>query len=122
MIKKIIIIADKKYSYVKSMQQFLEDYGYDILIAYGGLSGFNMARDKKPDLILLDSMLSGVNGFQICSLLKFDKKYENVRIIIMSDSNDTKSKNLTRISEADGYIEKPIDYDNLIRKIKQLEY
>ncbi len=121
MIKKIIIIADSKSSFINSIQQVLEEQGFDILVAYDGVSGFNMARDVKPDLILIDSILSGFNGYQICSLLKLDIKYENIHIIIMTDKNDRKSRILTSSSEADGYLEKPIDFKILIDRIRQFD-
>jgi DNA-binding response OmpR family regulator len=121
MIKKILIIADSQHSYINSIQQVLEEQGFDILVAYDGVSGLNMARDVKPDLILIDSILSGFNGYQICSLLKLDIKYEDVHVIIMTDKNDRKSRILTSSSEADGYLEKPIDFQMLIDRIRQLE-
>ena len=121
MIKKILIIADSKHSYIDSIQQVLEEQEFEILVAYSGVSGFNMARDIKPDLVLIDSMLSGFNGYQICSLLKLDIKYEDIRIIIMTDKNDRKSRILVGSSEADGYLEKPIDFQMLIDRIRQLE-
>jgi DNA-binding response OmpR family regulator len=121
MVKEIIIIADSKHSYINSIQQVLEEQEFEILVAYSGVSGFNMARDIKPDLVLIDSMLSGFNGYQICSLLKLDRKYEDVHVIIMTDKNDRKSRILTSSSEADGYLEKPIDFQMLIDRIRQLE-
>ncbi|MFC1527904.1 PleD family two-component system response regulator [Candidatus Neomarinimicrobiota bacterium] len=121
MIKKILIIADSKHSYIDSIQQVLEEQEFEILVAYSGVSGFNMARDIKPDLVLIDSALSGFNGYQICSLLKLDIKYEDIRIIIMTDKNDRKSRILVGSSEADGYLEKPIDFQMLIDRIRQLE-
>ncbi len=121
MIKKILIIADSQHSYINSIQQVLEEQEFEILVAYSGVSGFNMARDIKPDLVLIESMLSGFNGYQICSLLKLDIKYEDVHVIIMTDKNDRKSRILTSSSEADGYLEKPIDFQMLIDRIRQLE-
>ena len=121
MIKKILIIADSQHSYINSIQQVLEEQAFEILVAYSGVSGFNMARDIKPDLVLIDSMLSGFNGYQICSLLKLDIKYKDVHVIIMTDKNDRKSRILTSSSEADGYLEKPIDFRILIDRIRQFD-
>ena len=121
MVKRIIIIADSKHSYINSIQQVLEEQGYETLVSYDGVSGFNMVRDVKPDLVLIDSMLSGFNGYQICSLIKLDIKYEDVSIIIMTDKNDRKSRTLTSSSEADGYLEKPIDFKILIDRIRQFD-
>ena len=121
MVKRIIIIADSKHSYINSIQQVLEEQGYETLVSYDGVSGFNMVRDVKPDLVLIESMLSGFNGYQICSLIKLDIKYEDVSIIIMTDKNDRKSRTLTSSSEADGYLEKPIDFKILIDRIRQFD-
>ena len=121
MVKKIIIIADSKHSYINSMQQVLEEQGYEILIAYDGVFGLNMVRDVKPDLVLIDSKLSGFNGYQICSLIKLDTKYEDIHVIIMTDENDRKRRILTSSCEADGYLEKPIDFNILVDRIRYVD-
>ena len=71
---KIIVIADKKKSYKDAIYQYLIELGYDLKVIYDALDGFNTIREENPDLVLIESALSGFNGFQICSLLKYDIK------------------------------------------------
>jgi len=120
MIKKIIIIADRKQPYIDSMWQVLEGHGYEILVAYDSLEGFNMTVAEKPDLVLIDALLSGVNGYQICSLLKCDIKYEDILVVILSEGDGNKYQQLANNSGADGILGKPIDINELLGIIQSL--
>lgn len=120
MIKKIIIIADRKQPYIDSMWQVLEDHGYEILVAYDSLEGFNMTVAEKPDLVLIEALLSGVNGYQICSLLKYDIKYEDILVVILSEGDGNKYQQLANNSGADGILGKPININELIGIVQSL--
>ena len=83
---KIIIIADGKKSNIDSINQYLIEHGSEVIVAYDSLDGFNLARSEKPDLVLIEAVLSGFNGYQLCSLLKYDIKYEDIVVVILSDN------------------------------------
>lgn len=100
----------------------MNDHGYEVKIMYDGLDGFNLVREEKPDLVLIESALSGFNGFQICSLLKFDIKYEDIIIIILSDNSSDREKQLADSSGADGILTTPIDLNELMGILKTIEF
>ena len=120
MTSKIIIITDGKKSSIDSVYQYLIEHGYEVFVAYDGIDGFNLVRKEKPDLVLIDAMLSGYNGYQICSLLKFDIKYEDIVVVILSDGDGRKYQQLAGISGADGILLKPIDLNELMGIVRSL--
>lgn len=122
MTSKIIIIADKKNAAIDSIYQYLLDHGYEVKVVYDGLDGFNLVREEKPDLVLIESALSGFNGFQICSLLKYDIKYEDIIIIILSDTSSDREKLLADSSGSDGILSTPIDLNELLGIVKTLDF
>jgi len=120
MTSKIIIITDGKKASIASIYQYLIEYGYEVLVAYDGIDGFNLVRKEKPDLVLIDAVLSGYNGYQICSLLKFDIKYDDIIVVILSDGDGHKYQQLAKNSGADGILLKPIDLNELMGIVKSL--
>ena len=122
MTSKIIIIADKKKASIDAIYQYLIDHGYDIKVVYDGLDGFNLVREEKPDLVLIESALSGFNGYQICSLLKYDIKYEDIITIILSDISSDREKILAESSGSDGILTTPVDLNELLGIVKTIDF
>ncbi len=122
MTTKIIIIADGKKSNIDSINQYLIEHGYEVLVAYDGLDGFNLARSEKPDLILIEALLSGFNGHQICSLLKYDIKYEDITVVILSNGAGAKEQQLADSCGADGVLSTPVDLDELMGIVKSINF
>ena len=120
MTSKILIITDGKSANIESIYQYLVEHGYEVLVAYDGIEGFNMARNEKPDLVLIDASLSSVNGYQICSLLKFDIKYEDIVVVILTDGDGPKYRQLADNSGADGILVKPIDLSELMGIVRSV--
>ena len=69
----VILVIDDELDVVKLIEYNLKDAGFKTLSALDGESGLQMARDHKPDLIILDLMLPGVDGKDVCKELKKDK-------------------------------------------------
>ena len=122
MTNKIIIIADGKKSNIDSINQYLVEHGYEVLIAYDGLDGFNLARNEKPDLILIEAVLSGFNGYQICSLLKYDIKYEDIVIVILTDGTRAKEQQIADRCGADGILTTPVNLDELMGIVRSINF
>ena len=122
MTSKIIIIADKKRASIDAIYQYLIDHAYDVKVVYDGLDGFNLVREEKPDLVLIESALSGFNGYQICSLLKYDIKYEDIITIILSDISSDREKLLAETSGADGILTTPVDLNELLGIVKTIDF
>lgn len=119
--KNILIIDDEKF-FIEPVSLILKKYGYEVNFALDGINGLHRARTENPDLILLDLMLPGINGYQLCSLLKFDSKYKDIPIIIISAKDSENMRFLVEKSGADYMLAKPIDLELLLQKVEKLIY
>ena len=114
--KKILIIEDEP-DLCKIYRLRLESK-YEIIVAQDGMEGLEKARHEKPDLILLDLMLPKLGGMQVCRLLKFDEKYRNIPILIVTARGQITDKEMMTKMGANDYIIKPFKTEELIRKIE----
>lgn len=82
--KKILFIEDE-FSLQKTLGEFLRKEGYEVISALDGESGLRMAKDKLPDLILLDLILPKKHGLEVLKELKEDKKTKEIPVIILTN-------------------------------------
>jgi DNA-binding response OmpR family regulator len=113
-----ILIVDDEPDLVETIRFSLELEGYNVLVASNGEEGLNLARQEKPDLILLDLMLPKLDGYKVCRLLKFDERYKHIPILMLTAKTQEKDKILGKETGANEYITKPFDMDELMAKIK----
>jgi DNA-binding response OmpR family regulator len=119
MSKKRILIVDDEPDLLETVQINLEIEGYECLVAYDGFRGFERARKEKPDLIILDVMLPGMNGYKVCRLLKFDEKYKHIPIIMLTAETQDKDRQTGQETGADFYMTKPFSADKLLAKVRE---
>ncbi|MGH8014856.1 MAG: response regulator [Candidatus Zixiibacteriota bacterium] len=115
--KNILIIEDEK-DIAELLRVNLSKEGYNVLSANSGEDGMAMARAQSPDLILLDLMLPGADGFEVCRTLKSEDKTANVPIIMLT----AKSEDIDIVTGlevgADDYITKPFNTKVLVARIR----
>jgi two-component system response regulator MtrA len=113
---RILIIEDNA-----DTRRFLEAMlakDFEVICAENAVIGIEYARNKAPDLILLDIMLPILSGYDACSLLKKDEKTKGVPIIFLSAKNSVPDITHGLTTGADDYIPKPFDYKELLARIK----
>ena len=115
---KKILVVDDEVDLVKTIQFALEAEGYQVLASYNGEDALNQSRKESPDLILLDIMLPKLDGYKVCRLLKFDKQYKHIPILMLTAKTQQKDRLLGMETGADEYITKPFDMEELTEKIK----
>ena len=120
MAKKRILIVEDERQMVEMMKMRLEANDYEVLAAYDGQEGLDMAKKEKPDLIILDLMLPKMNGYKVCGLLKKDARYAKIPIMIFTAKAQEEDKKLGEEVGADGYLTKPFEPETLLNKIKEL--
>jgi DNA-binding response OmpR family regulator len=116
--KKTILIIEDEPDLLQLATLRLEKSGYEVAAALNSKQAFDLIAEKTPDLILLDLLLSGERGEEICKRLKSDSKLKKIPIIIFSASACDISVKLEE-TQADDYIIKPFDTDELLGKIKK---
>ena len=118
--KKRILIVEDNPTFQKMLKLRLESNGYDVIAASDGLEGLSMARKEKPDLIILDLMLPGMNGHQIARLLKFDRRFQDIPIIMLTSRDLDNDAALAKQCGADAFIVKTTKAAILLEVIKKL--
>ena len=116
--KKVVMIEDSK---VLGTALFgaLKVEGVDVHWAKNGVEGVALAKQVKPDLILLDLMLPKLSGFEVCKLLKTDNATWRIPVVIMSTLTDEESRTRAKESGADHFIAKPYDLAATLAEIKK---
>lgn len=114
--KKTVLIVEDEKNIVDIIRFNLQRTGYNTLEAYDGEAGLAMAREKKPDLILLDVMMPKMMGFDVCRALRAEG--DNVPVIILTAREEEEDKILGLEIGADDYITKPFNPLELIARVK----
>ena len=81
--KKILIVDDEP-NIVIPLQFLMEQNGYGTLVAQSGEEALEMISKEKPDLVLLDIMLPGVDGFEVCEIIRLNPEWRNTRVIFLT--------------------------------------
>jgi DNA-binding response OmpR family regulator len=116
MSKKILAVDDDN-DILDVIKIILEDEGYEVFTLANGKYVFDVVEEKIPDLILLDVMLGGLDGRDICRALKEHEEYKKIPVVMISASHNL--NNLLLMPGApDNFLAKPFDIDRLIDMVK----
>jgi len=119
MAKKILIIEDE-IAFIKSMESVLRDK-YDVLSAGSGKEGLERAKKEKPDLIMLDLILSDLFGTKVLQKLKKDKATKNIPVIALTCLGDT--ENVSKALEAgcqDYLVKADFSLNEILQKVEDI--
>ena len=119
-IKNILLVDDSKTE-LHFMSELLAKRGYSVRTAENGEDAMRKLEEGKPDLILMDVILPGMNGFQATRALSRDPKTQHIPIIIVSTKNMETDRVWGMRQGARDYIVKPVDADELVSKIRAFD-
>ena len=123
--KKRILVVDDEPDFCTIVQVQLEKEGFEVELAYNGEEGLEKIRTNPPDVIVLDVMMPGKDGYEVCKELKADEKYADIPVILLtavaSHVTSTRYSHADGMStEADDYIAKPASAEEITQSIKRL--
>ncbi len=116
--KSILVVEDEK-DMLDLFKIRLEKEGFNVLTAADGEEGLRLAREERPGLILLDMMLPKLDGFKVCRMLKFDRRFRHIPVIILTARAEEKDRNLGLSVGADAYMTKPFKWEEVRGKIEE---
>lgn len=115
-----ILIADDELDILEILNFNLSGEGYQVFKATNGNEAIEQAKLHKPDLIILDVMMPGKTGFEVCKILRSAKEFENTIIIFLTALNDDNTEIKGLETGGDDYITKPISPKVLISRVNAL--
>ena len=115
--EKILIVDDEEHI-VELLDFNLKNTGYETFIAVDGIEAVKIAKEEKPNLILLDLMIPGMDGFDVCKEIKKDKDMKNTSIIMLTAKGEELDKILGLELGADDYMTKPFSVRELLARVK----
>lgn len=111
--KKILVIDDEP-ELVKAIKIRLKASGYEVEVAYDGLTGINKVKETKPDLILLDIRMPGMDGYEVSRKLKADLDTKDIPIVIFTVSQEKDLEKKCKEVGVTDYIMKPFETKDLL--------
>ena len=115
-----VLLIDDNPRNVLLIRSQLEREGYVVDAALSGQDGFDSALAGPPDLILLDIMLPGLDGYQVCQLLRENESTNAVPVIVLTSLNDKADKMRAFESGADDFLSKPVERAELLSRVSSL--
>ena len=116
--RKTILVVDDEQDLLDLIEYNLKKEDFDVLKAEDGLEGIEVAREHRPDLVLLDIMMPKMDGLEVVERMRNDKKLKRIPIIFLTARGDEKTEVEGLDKGGDDYITKPISTTKLISRIK----
>ncbi|MCP3890849.1 MAG: response regulator [Desulfobulbaceae bacterium] len=115
-----ILIVDDEASVRKTLKQKLVREGFVAETAPDGFNAGLKARDIKPGLIILDLMMNGIDGFEVCRAIKKNSTLKKTKILIMTGFDTPENRERAIREGADGYLTKGVSFEEILERINKL--
>ena len=115
-----ILLVDDEPSIVKMVGKRLEVEGFRVIVAMDGQDGLQKAQTEQPNLIILDLMLPKLNGYEVCTMLKQDTRYQKIPIMLFTAKAQERDEKLGMDCGANAYMRKPFRAQELLEQIRAL--
>lgn len=116
----LILVADDERDLVWAMRYSLADDGHEVMAAYDGTEAFQMAENRRPDLVVLDIVMPGMDGIAVCQALRRDPRLGSVPILFLTARGSVEDRVRGLDEGGDDYLTKPFDLRELRARVKAL--
>lgn len=117
--RKKILVIDDEIDICRMVKAGLEVNGFNVLTALSAQEGLEKAKGNKPDLIVLDLMMPGMDGFEACRRLKTDPKTSAIPIVVLTALDQEEAVKEAVSAGAEGYVVKPFEDETLLSTVRQ---
>ncbi len=115
-----ILLVDDEVDFLAVIKDALQIRGFDVVTAASAIEAGVELAGKKPDIILMDIKMPGINGIQACSAIKKNPSTEDIPIIVVSAVSDEHEMKKAREAGVTDYFIKPVDIEKLVRRIREI--
>lgn len=117
---KTILIIDDSSTNNLLFQSILEENGFDVIVSTTGKAGLAAMQKNKADLVLLDVMMPGLDGFDVLKKIKEDEKNQSVPVLMLTAKKDSESMKKALDLGATDYLIKPVGIKEIVEKIRKV--
>ena len=115
-----VLVIDDNHDNADIIRQYLEAHGYPVSVAHNGEEGLSVFETLRPSIVLLDVMMPGRDGWEVCRLIKQHPAHgRGVRVIMVTALDQWDDKRQALDTGADDYVSKPIDLPKLVRTVER---
>jgi DNA-binding response OmpR family regulator len=118
--QRSILVVDDERNIVLSIEFLLRQAGYNVRVAYDGDAARKAVAEQAPDLILLDVMMPGRNGYEVCQAIRAAPGGENIKIIMLTAKSRDVEQERGFAMGADAYVTKPFSTRDLVERVRRL--
>ena len=115
-----VLIVDDEPSIIVPLEFLMKQNGYDVIVAQSGEEAIELIAKYIPDLVLLDIMLPGIDGFEVCEIIRLNSEWQKIKVMFLTARGRELDMAKGLILGADEYITKPFSNATLINKVKKL--
>ena len=115
-----VLVAEDEEPIVEALSFLMEQAGLNVRVAPDGPTALRMVEAAPPDLMLLDVMMPGCDGFEVARAVRGDPRYRNVRILMLTAKNREIDRRTGRDLAVDGYVTKPFSNSDVVDRVKAL--
>lgn len=117
---KSVLIVDDEPNIVVPLEFLMEQNGYSTLVASSGEAALEVISKHTPDLVLLDIMLPGIDGYEVCEIIRLNPEWRSIKIIFLTARGRDVDVAKGMVLGADAYIIKPFSNLEIIENVKKL--
>ena len=118
--KQSVLIIENDDTVLENLSNRFKKRDMLVITAKDGYEGYTRACKESPDLIVSETLLPSMNGFRVSRLLKFDERYRNIPVVLITSNNLDTVQDMFRASGADQILGKPFQFRDLMEKITGL--
>jgi DNA-binding response OmpR family regulator len=117
---KLVLVAEDERNLVEALSFLMRRAGYEVSVAHDGPTAAAMARELHPDLVLLDIMLPGCDGFEVAATIKREATGKTPRIVMLTAKGHERDRRKALALGVDDYVTKPFSNRDVIERVRAL--
>jgi DNA-binding response OmpR family regulator len=120
---KKILIVDDELNMRKLLKETLEEFvdkGVELLVAGNGSDAIESIRTEKPELVILDVMMPGMDGFEVCNTIKNELGMQDVYVLMLTADGQEFNRQKSKVVGTDDFMTKPFEPDEIIKKAAKI--
>ena len=115
-----ILIIDRDEAFVRATEIYFEQLGVDVISTEDGVDGYRLITETQPAMVMLDTVQTNLDGFQVCKLLKMDDRFEKIPVVFVSSNDMQEDVMKAEQAGCDLFLRKPIVLDQLAEELINL--